>query len=95
MEKNKWNSTYWNDIDKYNNRNLRGLKEYLLINKDHLSSYIREIKAVPNKTIKEIIEGVAANLLTATQKKVLSKFLIRRKKRLDSIVKRYVNGLST
>jgi hypothetical protein len=87
----KWSSSYWDDIAKYNNRYLKGLRRYLRKNKNKIQKYIREIQALSNNKVKKFLNEVPAYLLTSAQKNVLYKFLVRRKKRLNTIVKRFIS----
>lgn len=76
---------YWDDVDNYNNRYLKGLPIFIKNNINLLSKYVEKIQNLPSKRIEQLIENSPSHLLDQSQKHELVTFLTSRKKRLQQI----------
>ncbi|WP_054635615.1 hypothetical protein [Thalassobacillus sp. C254] len=85
-----WDSSYWEDIKRYNNHYLTGLRRYIKKHQKKLWSYVREIQSFPDLKVSQIITKIPSDLLTEHQKNILITFLVQRKHRLHTIIERFV-----
>jgi hypothetical protein len=84
-----WYSSYWNEVATYNRHYVRGLRPYIN-SYQQLSPYVKQIQRIPKYKIKKIVKSIPSSILPHYKKKIIIKLLISRQKRLDTIVRQWV-----
>ena len=81
----RWNSTYWQHVNRYNVKYPNGVRGYIR-SYHQLLPYIMEIEHLSESSIVDIVDQVPSSLLSLQQKAIVKKMLLYRRKSLRSIV---------
>lgn len=69
---------------------LRGVRTYVYRNRSRLRACVEELQSIEDKRIRRVVRETPASLLTPSQKNIMLRFLLRRKRRTDRIIDRWI-----
>lgn len=84
-EEKPWNSSYWDDVDRYTKGYHPALLKYMTDGRK-LAVYVREIQSIRPDSIRRVVDGISSELLSTRDKILMKKILLRRQRRLDRII---------